>query len=182
MSTVKRNLTLVRHTDKSSVIDLGILRPSLWNPTKKYIGWTVSLPTRFKLARVLTNGRAKKRVPIKWEFLTPNQQLSFFEDTYIPKVIQPHVDNGIIVFEQTKQGNLHMHIMLHDDAYQNEYDMTALRASIRQSGVCIKISGFNMANHRRLNYIHYLEDAEGWKDYLNKDQSKHEFPIYTLEK
>lgn len=147
-------------------------------PRPKFIGITVSIPTRWK-TKVLAqsaSGRSKM-VPLAWQFLKPQQQYDFFIEEYIPKVLQKYLDTMIIVFERNKAGCLHIHLIAYDEHIQNDYDMDCLRASIRQSYLPMSMVGSNMNKHKVLNFIHYIEDVGEWLKYMSKDESQHEYDI-----
>lgn len=160
---------------------LAHLHPPSEPYTGKYIGWTINIPTNYKIPVTFYggNGRKSKREVI-WDFLNHDQQLNYLK-MYIVKVVLPNIDNGLLVFEQTKRENIHVHIICYDPVYQNDYDIAGLRASVRHNMHTMKIAKTDMARHKRLNYIHYLEDPEDWfEEYMQKDFHKHGYPVYKI--
>lgn len=167
---------IIKYTEKR-VIPLGILHAPSVDSTKKFIGWTINIPTKYKVSVTMVQGRHRKNVKLCWEYLTHEQQDSFLLN-FCRSVIGSHISDFIFVYEQTKAGNLHVHAICYDDQVQNDYALTSLRKSVAQSVPCVRIAGTNMNKHRYLNYIHFLEDIEEWIEYLQKDLLEHDLPIY----
>lgn len=161
-----------------SVESLALLHGALLAGTKKVIGWTVSPPANLKVPIEIQSGKRKTKRKVRYDFLTPDQQIRFLVDSYIPKVLRVNIARGVVTFEQNKSGNIHLHGIFYDEGIQNDYAMTSLRKNVMQTGLCMVIAGTNKNRHRVLNYIHFLEDINKWIEYLMKDVDLHDYPIY----
>ena len=155
-------MTHIRKYDKSRVVDLGILHEIPPDCTT-LIGWTINIPTKFKVQVTIVNGKRRAKRSVCWEYLTHEQQVSYLTN-YIRSVIGSHVSECIAIFEQTKQGNLHVHAICYDPTINNSYHLSALRKSVSQHIIPLKIAGTNLNRHRYLNYIHFLQDVDEWLD------------------
>lgn len=152
-------------------------KDTLGRSLPKAVGWTVSLPTKFKVPQMTTQGgRRLRKIDVAWCFLTPNQQIVYLTEKYL-KIIESYVEKYLAVFELNKAGCVHMHLICYDSGIQNDYALASLRANIRQEPLCMKIAGSNMNRHRVLNFIHWISDVPKWIEYMQKDLDKHDYPI-----
>lgn len=163
------------------VVSLGITTDKN-TPAVPYIGWTINIAPQFKVPLMFSLGTLKSKQKVRWDFLTPDQQINYYTTTYFPKVVKPYFDKYYATFEQTKAGNIHAHLLCYDPVYTNDYDLTALRKWVRQVPTCIKHAGQSMIRHRALNFIHYTSKPAEWVDYMMKDVDLHTYPIVKYVK
>jgi hypothetical protein len=157
-----------------SVVSLGITTQA------RLIGWTISLPPSFKVKTLMRVGAKKvtQSQKVKWEFLTPNQQITYYQETYLPTIVCAYGQMVYVAFELNKRGMVHAHCLFYDSGIQNEYALTNLRAMVRQEYLCMQMVGSNMTKHMALNHIHFLDKGvDPWIEYLMKDIEKNNYPL-----
>lgn len=143
--------------------------------TNHCIGWTISIPDKAKIPlrieRKMRSGKITHDTqPIAWTAMTNHQQVTFLMQHYVPHVVTPFVDRGIIIPEVNKNGNIHLHILAYDEDITDEYDLRTLQRSVGQCLAVRKFSKNNIKNSIHQNYIHYLKDPIEWIKYLQKDR------------
>lgn len=139
------------------------------------IGITIAVPVNLKIPLV-------PRGHIQYGSLTPKQQYQFIIEKYIPTVITPFVDYGVIIPELHKSGNIHVHLLCYDDDIKDEIDMITLQKKIGQTTMVHKICKGKKNAEIHLNYVHYLDNTEKWLDYLSKSNVKDKLGINFFSK
>lgn len=113
------------------------------------------------------NGSVKLH-KLRYSSMTNEQQYMFLIKKYIPSVITPFIERGLIVPELTKANNIHLHLICQDESIKTPQDMSNLQRLIFQSAVVQKISSNNFRLAINLNYIHFLDNVLEWLKYLSK--------------
>lgn len=149
---------------------------SLGIGTNGLFGWTISIPTSFMVAVLVNN----KRLKLRWEFLTPRQQYSYYRDIYLPLVVRFHCVKAVGVPELTSAGNMHVHLLCQCDTMVNDYDMWALRKGLLQNTRVLQIARGNARRGKFLNTVHFLSNKSEWMGYLQKDLEKHDYPLFII--
>ena len=155
------------------------LKNDLVQFSKKYdrlglrIAWTVNLPDSY-----VPKGYGIPKIRrISWGVMTPIQQYQFFK-VYIRRIVQKYVSACFCVFEFTKRGNMHMHVLAYVFTHYPEETLITIRRSVSQECMCRNIMRGKYADRygeaksaMRLNHIVDNTDtyAEPWQDYLMKD-------------
>lgn len=145
---------------------------------RKQIGWTIAMDPSLKIL-------LKPRGTITYGQLTPLQQYRFLLEKYIPTVVAPFVDYGVIVPELQKNGNIHLHLICSDDVVKGKMvDIISLQKTVGQTTFVRKITKGKKQKEVVLNYIHYLDNIDEWMNYMNKDELKDDnrFGIYYFSK
>lgn len=176
----KYNLVLLRFKEPSNYVTkaLGVLGI----PTQKLaIGWTISVPSGLQIP-VKFSKRYNLPDKLRYENLSPLQQYMFLIKWYIPHVVTPYVEKGVIIPELTKSGNIHVHMYIYDTDIADKYDMISLQKTISQCPMVMKITKGRRNMNIVLNYIHYLKDNNDWIDYLSKslDNMIIHLPVYIF--
>lgn len=109
------------------------------------------------------------KLKLKWELLTPKQQIEFFRG-YIRNVYSPVVDGFEAYWELTAKGNVHCHMVLYidDDVDKSEYWLNMIRKSVSQNSIVVRMNKGRIHNIVTSNYIHLLKDVKSWFDYIKK--------------
>lgn len=148
---------MVHQDIDDAVLTLGI-------STAPAIGITVNVPVKHKIR----DGRGRIA---EWQSIGPIQQQRWFVREYLPRVILPFVQRGILIFELTKAKNIHCHMICWDPAVEVEIDMIELRAQINNCVLTQSICKGRTEHAKILNFVHFLADEPDWIDYLKKSQS-----------
>lgn len=176
----RQNLKPINHRDITQAI-LDLLGTSM-APSTPPIGITVSIPTKLQVK--CRSGKTKRAVKRDYEALTPVEQYEYLIKVYVPRVITPFVDRGVLVPELTKQGNVHLHFICWDDSVKDKFDMFCLQKTIGNSMLSHNITQGRRDRQVVLNYIHFLEDEDDWIKYMQKSQAdfegKKEMDVYTF--
>lgn len=171
LNKVRENLKVYNDSALNAGVSLGI------PPHKRWIGLTVSIPTRYKIdcivSTVNSKGKTiKKTLKREFQTLTPYQQYAYYINTYLPRVITPYISSGIVVPELNKEGNIHIHAICYDTDIQTDFDMVNLRKTLFNTMIVLKITKNDIRKHSYLNHVHYIERNREWLEYLDKDTEK----------
>jgi len=142
-----------------AVLTLGI-------STAPPIGLTVNVPT----GHVIKDDGGRSR---KWCALRPSEQVRWYVRDYLPRVILPFIERGIVIFELTKKQQIHCHMICWDPSIKFMIDMVELRVTINNCVLTNSICKGRIENAKILNCVHFLSDTPDWIDYLKKSQ--HDF-------
>lgn len=154
------------------------------------IAFTITIPPLAKIplqiSRTMSSGRVKtETVKTAYKAMTNEQQVKFLIDVYIPHVVTPFLDRGIIVPELHKSGLIHMHIIAQDDSIKDEYDMRNLRCSVNQ---CLAVRNLRnkFASDYVMNNITYCvnKTPEGELEYMSKsrkDMNERGYPFWCFK-
>lgn len=177
----RQNLTPISHRDINNAI-LDLLGTSM-APSTPPFGITVSVPSNLMIP-CATSGKPKRSTKRSYESLTPVEQYEYLIRIYLPRVITPFVDRGVIVPELTKKGNIHVHLICWDPDVRDKLDMITLQKTIGSTVLVYRITQGRASARVVLNYIHFLEDSDEWIKYMQKSQhefeGKKELDVYTF--
>lgn len=168
----------LERSPKKYIVDSVI--PTLGTGMQNSYGWTISLPDNYKCTVYVPVFGKLKKMNVRWDSLNPSQQIHYFRDLYLPKVVAPLVDAAIAVPEFNKKGNVHFHLLCLDSEALNDYDLACIRKTVLQK--TMHMHGGSPVRAKALNYIHFLNNLDEWVSYLGKDLDKHVFPILTIYK
>lgn len=147
--------------------------------TTQYVGWTINLPDSFMVPKIATQKGKLCKVKVKWTSLLQKEQIDYLRFEYIPKVVCGYTDKALCVFELTKKGNVHAHLLV--TGIYNDYQLMEMQRSVAREHICVNIVGTNPNKQRHLNYIHWLTSLDDWLEYLQKDIEKHTYPILLFQ-
>lgn len=149
-------------------------------------GWTVALsPTTKVCYDIEEKVKTKVAQSIKWGLLTPKQQIQYFMNVYYKYVVQDYVTSSLCVFEFTKKGEIHMHILCvyyNPKNYSSAIFLEEARKGSRQDIIRkrpIRVTRTFVNNPKcaiNMNYIHDLKRPKEWVEYLAKDQKGSPYP------
>lgn len=163
MSLLNEGVTLIKILDGAI---LESLVPIWQNLKNKSLFITIS-PSSSAKVECLVNAKVKK---IKYDCLKQSLQylflIRYFRKVYLPIFRDAYF---VAVFENNKQGNVHMHILLNDETMiGDQYDLDAIRRSINTHEVTSKyLTCIKDAIH--FNHIVFCDSLVETIDYLKKD-------------
>ena len=137
-----------------------------------YVAWTVNISPKADVptTRTLKKG-TKKAVRSRWGRMTPREQRDYFDEVYIPKVVNPMCNGYIAHYELTKIGMIHMHVLCVIVTDYPDFTLAETRSTVNKITLVQQI-----ARHDRfisLNHIVICDKLDEWMAYLNKSQNEH---------
>lgn len=140
---------------------------------KQYFGYSISFPINHNIkvrqGKIYANGKIKQiETMLPYYKATPKQQMEYIIHEYLPNVVTPNIENGVGIFELTKAGEIHCHLLCYDNNIYDTIDMVTLRKTICQNLTVNRI--IKNKDNKRLNYIHFLNNLSEWVIYMHKEQ------------
>lgn len=141
-------------------------------PIHKSIGWTISLPDKFKIpvSQIFPKPRSGRVKRLHWDMMTPEQQWNYIVHIYVPDIFKTcNITKYHMYPELNDRKNIHAHAVIYSE--DPKYDVIVFQKICSQHANCTKIHCGKFQH--RLNFIHTLTDKPGhqWIDYIQKDKS-----------
>lgn len=163
MSILNEGVSLIKIFDGAILETLG----TVWQNFKtKSLFITISPSSQAKV-ECLVNAKLKR---IRYDSLKQSLQylflIRYFRKVYLPLFRDSYF---VGVFENNKQGNVHLHILLNDETMiGDQYDLDCIRRSVNTHDVTSKyLNSLKDAVH--FNHIVFCESYSETIDYLKKD-------------
>lgn len=105
-------------------------------PRSHFMFTTVNIRPTAKIQCTFEVGKRKVTRKVMWRHLTPAEQRKFFE-RFILHCMSPFMETFVSVFEFTKQGLVHMHLMCRTIHSEEEFRMLVRAQPLYKTLLCI---------------------------------------------